>query len=227
MDVLKALITNDSLSIRAMRTDHKMRNICCNFIMNSNHRDALPKTKDDRRLAVFYTAQQSVEDLIRDGMRGTDYFPKLYEWLKKDGFAIVADFLWTYPITPLLEYAPETSSTTQAFKLSRNPLLQDISECIEQGLFGFRQPWVSGAALDFFITNLRTNHKPSHNKRRELMQKLGYDWHPALPEGRSSVLIEGVRPKLYVKLGTSEANLTSPAEIASSYLKAQESNLAP
>jgi hypothetical protein len=46
---------------------------------------------------VFYSAQQLDVDLARDGMDG-DYFPKLYTWLKGDGYAIVADYLANYAI---------------------------------------------------------------------------------------------------------------------------------
>lgn len=220
MDKIKSMITDDDFSIRAMRTDHKMHSICCNFLFNSNHLDALPKTRDDRRLCVIYTAQQSVDDLWRDDMMG-DYFPNLMHWLDTGGYEIMSEFLWTYPLTPLPNRAPDTTSTPRALKTSLNPMVQEIAEQIEQGTIGFKYPWVSSIALDNFIENLKLPYKPSQNKRRELLQSLGYDWPTHLPEGRSTRLIEGKRPKLYVKLDHPAAMLQNPAEISESYLKSQ------
>ena len=64
------------------------------------------KTKDDRRFAIFYTAQQSMADIVKDGMGG-NYFPELYNWLKRDGYAIVTDYLKNYSIPVELNPAGE------------------------------------------------------------------------------------------------------------------------
>ena len=66
IEVLKPMITNDRLAMRAMQQSQVMGDNRANFMLNTNHRDALKKTRNDRRFAIFYTAQQTAEDLARD-----------------------------------------------------------------------------------------------------------------------------------------------------------------
>src|SRR3546814_8435943 len=57
-----------------------------NFILTSNHKDAIVKTVNDRRYCVLFTAQQSAEDCLRDSMTEA-YFDALWKWLRAGGFA--------------------------------------------------------------------------------------------------------------------------------------------
>ena len=41
----------------------------CDFILNSNHKDAVRKTRDDRRLAVFYCKQQTYEATLQNKLQ--------------------------------------------------------------------------------------------------------------------------------------------------------------
>src|SRR5690606_27879895 len=82
IEALKPLITNDWQPVEPKGVDQITAYVVANGMLNRNHRDAIRKTRRDRRFAVFYTAQQSFEDLARDGMDG-DYFPALYRWLKE------------------------------------------------------------------------------------------------------------------------------------------------
>src|SRR3546814_12430360 len=63
-----------------------------NFILTSNHKDAIVKTVNDRRYCVLFTAQQSAEDCLRDSMTEA-YFDALWKWLRAGGFAAVAGHL--------------------------------------------------------------------------------------------------------------------------------------
>ena len=59
------------------------------------------------------------------------------------------------------------------------------------------------------------------------MQNLGYDWHPALKDGRTNnaVLPDGVKVKLFVRMDSPFRNLTSPAEVSAAYSQAQGTSL--
>jgi hypothetical protein len=106
------------------------------------------KSKNDRRYAIFFTAQQRADDLVRDGMSG-DYFPKLWEWARNGGFAAVAGWLHRYQCDPRFNpaagchRAPDTSSTAAAIEESRGVVEQIVADAIEQGLVGFREGWIS------------------------------------------------------------------------------------
>jgi len=230
LEILKPMITNSQLAMRAMQASQVMGDNFGNFILNSNHKDAVRKTRNDRRFCIFYTAQQSAEDVIRDGMGG-NYFPNLYDWLKADGYAHVTDYLATYAIPDALNpagachRAPTTSSTEEAVTASMGGIEQEIMESIEQGRPGFAGGWVSSMAVERLLDGMRKAGAIPHNKRRELMQGLGYDWHPALAKtnGRvnNPIALDGGKPRLFIKDGHIHANLTSPAEVVRQYQEAQ------
>ena len=229
IETLKPMITGEHLAKRAMQQDQTMHRLCANFIFNSNHKNAVRKTSDDRRFAIFYTAQQDKNDLIRAGMTG-DYFSQLYDWLKyQGGLAHVTHYLSQYQIpagfNPATDCqrAPDTSSTVEAVESSRGSVELEILEAIDEGRTGFAGGWVSSLALDKLLVSIRADRQITRNKRRDMMMSLGYDWHPALKDGRvnSVVMIDGGKPRLYIKTGHIHANLTSPAEVVRCYSQAQ------
>ena len=94
-------------------------------------------------------------------------------------------------------------------------------DAIEEGRPGFAGGWVSSRYLDALLDHIRA--PVPRRKRRELMQALGYDWHPALPEGRcnDTVSPDNGKPKLYVRRGHAALEFTTPAAVAKAYSEAQ------
>jgi hypothetical protein len=228
-ETLKPMITGgDGIEIQYKGADQFTADICANFILNSNHKDAVKKTENDRRLAPFYTAQQNAEDLTRDNM-GDNYFLNLYNWLNADGYAIVADYLTRYEIPFELNpaggctRAPKTSSTAEDITASQGRIECEILEAIEEGRPGFIGGWVSSKRLDELIEHARGARIVPRSKRRELMQSIGYDYHPGLKEGRvNNVLMsEGGKPRLYIKNGHISANIDKAGDVAKAYETAQ------
>ncbi len=232
---LKPLITGgDGLEIEAKGVDQTSADICGNFIFNSNHLDAIRKTKNDRRFCVLFSAQQQVEDLARDGMEN-GYFPALYDWLRADGYAIVNELLSTYKIPAAYnpagecQRAPQTTSTDQAIASSTGSVEQEIQESIAQGLPGFSGGWVSSIYLDRLLERMGLMRRVSHTKRREMLAQMGYVPHPALPDGRvnSQVIPDGGKPRLYVRADSLPFKITNPAEVAKAYEAANGSRPVP
>lgn len=228
IEIIKPMITNDRIARRGMQQDQIMADNRANWILNSNHKDAIMKTMSDRRFSVFYTAQQSKADIERDGMGGS-YFPDLYRWLRGDGYAIVANFLATYAIPDELNpatqchRAPDTSSTLEAIAMSLGGVEQEVLEAIDEGKPGFMNGWISSMAFDNLLHARRDNKRITPHKRKELLHSLGYIRHPGLNGGRvnSVVMQEGGKPRLYIKQGHISANLTTAAEILKAYNKSQ------
>jgi len=234
LDQIKPMITGgDGIEIEGKGVDQVTQEICGNFIFNSNHKNALKKTRNDRRFAVLFCAQQSVDDLIRDGMDdSTGYMSRLYHWLKhENGYAIVTHLLKNHQIPDEFnpakgcQRAPVTSSTAEAIEQSLGVAEQVVLEAIEQGNRpGFKGGWVSSVHLDRVLDDAGKGRSVPLSRRRDMMRALGYDWHPGLPGGRvdNGVLCDGgARPRLYVAKGHPALALKGHAEIARAYVVAQ------
>lgn len=233
-EILKPMITGERLAKRAMQADQVMSNVVANFMFNSNHKDGLRKTKNDRRICTLFSAQQKVEDIERDGMGG-DYFPRLWDWLRAEGFAIVAELLHTFPIPPeynpagACQRAPITTATAAAIEASAGGIEQEIQEAIAQGLPGFCGGWISSIQLDRLLEKLGMARRVTHNKRKELLQDMGYELHPGLHDGRVNnlVLPDAGKPRLFVQKTSAARHIVGAAEIARAYEQANNHTRVP
>lgn len=230
IEELKPMITGgDGLEIEGKGVDQISADICGNFMFNSNHKDALVKTRNDRRFAVFYTAQQNAADLVRDGMNSR-YMSELYDWLRAEGFAIVAELLHTFPIpdewnpAKQLQRAPDTSSTEEAITASRGGIEQEVLELVARGEPGFAGGWISSLMLERQLERMGRLRQLTHAKRRTLLESLGYVPHPGLPDGRvnNTILPDNGKPRLFVQANSPALQLTGPGAIAAAYSQAQE-----
>lgn len=238
LETFKATVTNERVPKEGKGTDQTTGDNRINGLLFTNHKDGVPIDTDKRRYAIFYTAQQSLADLERDGMLETDYFPDLYDWLygrrKYEalgpfyGLAVVNNFLSTLQLQAALDpahlcvRAPHTSSTALALKLSMGRAEQEVIEAIDEGRPGFAGGWVSSIFLDRLLDGIRA--PVPRTKRREMLQRLGYDYHPGLIEGRVNNVVspDNSKPRLYIREGHLALNLSDPASIAKAYTAAQQ-----
>ncbi len=232
IEALKDIIAGGSgMGIEKKGVDQISMEICVNLMLNTNYKASVRKTPDNaRRYCLFYTAQQTYADIVRDGMGG-DYFPRLVHWYKhQQGYAIVNELLHTYPITPEFDptgaahRAPHTSSTDAAIVESMGSVEQQIAEVIAQDTPGFMGGWVSTHMLDRLISEtLRMGSRLSLSKRREMLAAMGYVLHPGLVDGRPNnpVQPDGRKPQLFVLANSPAAHIRGAAEIARAYTAAQ------
>jgi len=238
MEELKPMVTGDRNEVEGKGIDQVLRELVFNLMLNSNHQDALRKNRNDRRFTMFFTAQQSAEDIVEWGMGG-DYFPKLYSWLRAEGYAIVNELLHTFEIPAefnpcvqmggLAQRAPLTSSYEAAISASLGSVEQEVLEAIEQGLPGFAGGWISSIAFDGLLGRLNKGGRVPINKRRDMLVKLGYDWHPALLLGRVNNVVapDNGKPRLFIRNGHESAKLTAAADVARAYSAAQVVSVFP
>lgn len=227
-EALKPMITSPRLEIEGKGVDKVTREVCFNGVMNTNHKNAIRKTANDRRIGPFFCAQQSKADLVRDGMT-KDYFKALRAWRMGEGRAIVADYLMRYEIPDEWNPArdcivcPETTATREAITAGMGVAEQEVIEAVGEGLAGFRGGWVSSTALDRLLANIGKAGAIPRNRRRELMENMGYILHPGLTEGRMPVAdTDGTRPRLYVLPGTAGAQEANARLIVELYQAAQK-----
>ena len=228
LEEFKPVVTNLRMPFEKKGVDQITGDNRANGIICTNHRDGVPIDDNERRYGIFFAAQQCKADLILSGMDG-DYFPDLYDWLhgrnayagQTPGFAVVAHYLKTRAVGEMPARAPETSSTREAIRFSLGRAEQEILEAIEEGRPGFAGGWVSSLYLARLLDGMRAGIP--HTKRRGMMQALGYDWHPALKDGRVDNVVtpDNGKPKLFIKAGHIALNADTPGRVAELYTKAQ------
>lgn len=228
MEVLKPMISDRRQPIRGMQTAEATREVFCNYLFTMNSPDGLRKTKNDRRYAVFFTDQQSEDDLERAGM-GSGYFRALRKWLDNGGFGIVADYLATVTIPAELNpangchRAPRTSRLGEVLQAGLSGQAQMIVEAIAEGRVGLQGGYLSGAVVKAVLCESGMKWVGPKALGR-IMDELGYQPHPKTQDGRFPRLFpwdQGVRPIVYVKPGHLSENFVTVDAVLADYAKHQ------
>lgn len=234
----KTTVTNRRLPIEGKGIEEATGDNRANGILTTNHRDGVPLEKDERRYAVFFMNQQVAGDLQRDGMTAA-YFSDFHDWLfgreayahhgVNWGLRIIAGYLKNYQTNAELDpsklaiWAPLTTSTAAAILSSHGRAEQEVVEAIEEDKPGFAGGWVSSIKLEELLDRKRIS--VPRGKRRELMQSLGYDYHPALGDGgrvNNVVAPDQGKPRLYCRVGSiAWHNMDTAAQVATAYSDAQ------
>lgn len=226
-ETIKPMITQDSLEIEFKGVDKVTREICFNGIMNSNHKAGIRKTPDDRRIGSFFSQQQHQTHLQRDGLT-QDYFTGpngVVTWGKADGWAHVAYYLMNDPVSPdfRTDYAPVTSSTAEHILVSFGMAEQEIIEKCRQDAAGFAGGWINSMAVDDLLTTTGRARAIPRAQRGAMIESLGYQAHPRLPEGRPvTALSDKKRPVLYVANDHTTLAMSDPKAIQAAYEAAQK-----
>lgn len=220
-DRLKPYITNDRISIHSKGVDQYTGDNFANWLFCSNHRDAIYKSKNDRRYAVIYTAQQTQADLERAGMNET-YFNNLFAWLDNhDGRAIAMHYLLNYPISVnVFGRAPRTGATDEIIKESYSNFEQAILDEIELENIGFRGNFIDTRAA--LAALRRQNSMINTRTLNKVLEAINYIKHPALTAADGKLAFKGQKIRLYVRVGSEEAKITSTTKLALAYEHAQK-----
>lgn len=175
IEILKDMITEEQIEMQPKGVDQKIEDNYSNWLFFTNWKNAVPTTKNGRRFAIFYTAIQSMDDLLVRQM-GKSYFDDLYNWMdNEDGAAIVANWYRSLdiPYGSIDMRAPTTSSTAEALIKSRSPVEAAIHEAIEAGRQGFRGGWISSLAINKRLVECDMR-KISQGAMGEIMDDMGY-----------------------------------------------------
>lgn len=197
VEVLKPLISDKRVEVEGKGVDQLMMDNPANWVFFTNFKNAVPVNKNGRRWAIFYSALQEVEDLLRMGMND-DYFKALFDWMENGGYRFVNKWLLDYPIEKgaIPMRAPHTSSMDEAIRLSRGPVEICITKAVEDGVEGFRGGWISLFALQRRLKATgAVTRLPSDHVLETILAKMGYK-----PSGRAVRAFfqeENQRPDLY------------------------------
>jgi Bifunctional DNA primase/polymerase, N-terminal. len=219
VEIMKDTVTAERMATEGKGAGQTTSDNRANGLMLTNHDDACPIDDDERRWGIFFCAQQSEDDMARDGMT-MRYFEDLYDWLNKGGYAVVTHYLATRPLEYALDparglqRAPETTSTRKAVTESLGVVEQEILDAIESGTVGFRHGIVSSLAMRSLFERLRKTIGP--RRYRKIMATVGYLTHPGLEtnKGRpNNPMRDGTRPTLYFAKESPLLAISDPAEL--------------
>jgi hypothetical protein len=84
---IKAAITNDTVTIRKMRMDPYEITNHADFVLVTNHRDALPLTREDTRFFVVFSTLATAEQVLAFKAENPDYYDRLWAIVNEPGAA--------------------------------------------------------------------------------------------------------------------------------------------
>ena len=134
MDVLKPLITNDTISIDQKNKDSAIVPNKTNYLFYTNHHDALSLDANDRRYLIWWSPLQFTDDLHRAGM-DADYFTKLFDMTVTHGGGL-RSFFENYQISDAFNPngpAPRTRFREMMISETQCPLTCQIEEILRKG----------------------------------------------------------------------------------------------
>lgn len=236
---LKRFIGSLRIQVQGKGVDQNTVRTCINWLINSNHKDAIHITDHTRRFAVLFCAQQEKEDLERyDMQRGGHYFSNLFDWFhNQNGWAITANWLARYEIPAEFnpatdaDKAPMTTSFIEAIKASRSTPHQAVVEILSCGKPGTLGGWCSVQVLNKLLREEYGIKPPSGKMISQYLKAEGYVKHPALSnQGRATraIMAEGNnRSVIYVKSQSIQWREADGRIVTDMYMKAQGYSGAP
>lgn len=227
LDVLKPMISDDDIESEGKGLKKKMVNNFANFLMSTNHKDAMSTNVGGRRFANFFSALQTEADVSAAGMDAR-YFERLADWIGSDaGVAALAHWLQSYPIPDVLNpatgciRAPHTSSDAEMREVSLGVVEQAVQDAIQEGRPGFCGGWICIRQLKVLLREIGRQNMTGP-KMADMLMMMGYVFHPRLVTKGwtdNAVPQEGnKRVRLFVRDGHPSMYLSAPAEIVHNYV---------
>jgi len=185
MDMLKPLITNDTVDIhRKGENNYNAPNVS-NYMAFTNHGDALPLSNVDRRWMVVFTPWSDAAEMEQAvGMSLPDYFTRLREAMHKHAGAL-AHWLTRYPLPA--EFNPNAAAPVTQEKESMRVADKDddeekVEEAIESGGEGVGEKILSTRHLTRMMAKntptLTFQDVPQGRALAKILQRLGWVRYP-------------------------------------------------
>jgi len=188
VEILKPMITDERIEIQAKGQDQEMFDNPTNWMFFSNHKDAIPVSRNGRRYSVAYSCLQTTEQILNAGIND-EYLNDMFTWLKKGGgLQAIAHWFLNYPVEcgQLPSRAPHTSSHAEVIKISRTPVEALLDSKIESNASGFKNGFVSVTAFVKAILHQRLKPPAEHNIKAILESRgyheIGYTSQPVTGE---------------------------------------------
>jgi hypothetical protein len=199
MDLLKELITSPEVSHRQMRKERTKGVNVSNYMLFSNHDDALALTEGDRRYMVCRGKHEHRDELLADGMSDA-YFEELHRVIREQPEVIYSG-LMLRDITEFNPHAraPVTDALREMANASMPKDAADLKETIEELAY---DDWLNPEIIPVCRVTERQKDNTGYALQTQALKKafehLGYcRWQPLDGKGRQKV--GSTATNLYVK----------------------------
>jgi hypothetical protein len=132
MDRLKPCISDDEISLRELHEPARTVPNLCNYVMFTNHHDALAVNDGDRRYFVLASPLQRPDQIAA---LGSGYFPRLFQMVHENASGLRAWFE-AYEISKDFQpegRAPMTKYLRELAETSQSPLAAAVTTVIRDG----------------------------------------------------------------------------------------------
>ena len=130
---LKRIITEENISSRALYVDYKIVKSCTNYLLFTNHKDALSLPPNEVRYWVYISEQSRMND---------EFYSAYHSWLDNGGTKAILHHLKERIISDDFKpkgVAPDTPFRSQMSKGGEHPLTKIIRQLYEEQDYPFRE----------------------------------------------------------------------------------------
>ena len=181
LDKLKPYQTNDTISVEEKGRDSRTVPNFTNYLLLTNHKDAIPLTDGDRRYCVLFSALQTKTQMAGafSGGGGTDaYFTTLFDDSERRVDAL-AHYLLNRAISPDFMprgNAPMTGAKTQMMALALSPEREAVEDAIET----HRCPVINENIIDIttlvdYAAMTQGEPLPTGRTLSKILSEMGYE----------------------------------------------------
>lgn len=191
MNKIKPLVTNKIISINERFRNQRQVENMSNYLLFTNHHDALALSSHDRRFMVVKSPLQNEKQVAALG--GKSYFEKLFQMLEMNA-AGLRHFFEVWPISPDFPAngpAPRTKYHEQMQADTMNETEVQVREYIADGEYALIQP-------DLLSLTTLTNRLELEGKSQVTPQRLGSILRELGYNRGERVTIKGERHVLWV-----------------------------
>jgi hypothetical protein len=205
IDKLKPYISNETVSIRKMqREPYEIPNVT-NYVMFTNHWDALPLNRADRRYFVLSTSFQTLEEITAFNDTHPNYFKRLYAVVHNHGDVLR---YWLMTRTFSDKFNPKAPAIETDAKRKMREITEmhdDDFDAIERALDASTDPEVSEEVLNLHKLQLMLEDMaivpPKTNAMKLVLMRMGYQYvaRVRLSAKHSNTRYYTKRPSLYAE----------------------------
>ena len=204
---LKRIITEDHISSRALYIDYKIIKSCTNYLLFTNHIDALSLPNNEVRYWVYVSERSRMND---------KFYEEYHAWLDDGGAKAILHSLLNRDISESFNpkgIAPDTPYREQMTKGGEHPLTKIIRAMYEEFQYPFGEKQIAIGSMELYkvLQDMRMLGRSRINDVAKALEQIG-----GKPLGQCRIKFGGkiVKPSLYLIRGQEQYLNWTPQDIA-------------